>query len=109
MLGFPDPASEVEATGAPAHRSFSRCLQLRLQVMVGLARPSVLEKVDEVLRGHRREAAVRVSGRAGVARVLPEEDAAMPAEVQGVSVLLLGGVVLLKRKIHQLPLHMAFF
>lgn len=72
LLGFPDPASEVEATGAPAHRPFSRCLQRRLQVMVGLARPSVLEKVDEVLRGHRREAAVRVSGRAGVARVLWE-------------------------------------
>ena len=33
-------------------------------------------------------------------------DAAVPAEVQGVSILLLGGVVLLKRKIHQLPLHM---
>ena len=40
---------------------------------------------------------------------LPEEDAAVPAEVQGVSILLLGGVVLLKCKIHQLPLHMAFF
>ena len=40
---------------------------------------------------------------------LPEEDAAVPAEVQGVSVLLLGGVVLLKRKVHQLPLHMTFF
>lgn len=39
---------------------------------MGPARPSVLEKVDEVLRGHRREAAVRVSGRAGVARVLWE-------------------------------------
>ena len=40
--------------------------------MVGLARPSVLEKVDEVLRGHRREAAVWVGSRAGVARVLWE-------------------------------------
>ena len=40
--------------------------------MVGPARPSVLEKVDEVLRGHRCEAAVRVGGRAGVARVLWE-------------------------------------
>lgn len=76
---------------------------------MGLARPSVLEKVDEVLWGHRREAAVWVGSRAGVARVLPEEDAAVPAEVQGVSILLLGGVVLLKCKIHQLPLHMAFF
>ena len=50
-----------------------------------------------------------VSPGAQVLSYLPEEDAAVPAEVQGVSILLLGGVVLLKRKIHQLPLHMAFF
>lgn len=40
LLGFPDPASEVEATRRPAHRPFSRCLQRRLQVWWALARPS---------------------------------------------------------------------
>lgn len=34
---------------------------------------SELEEVDEVLWGHRREAAVGVGGRAGVSRVLREE------------------------------------
>lgn len=62
-----------------------------------------------MLRGHGCEAAVWVSRRAGVSRVLPEENAAMSAEVQSVSVLLFGRVILLKRKIHQLPLDMAFF
>lgn len=38
---------------------------------------------------------------------LPEEDAAVAAEVQGVPVLLPGRVVLLKREVHQLPLHVA--
>lgn len=34
---------------------------------------SELEEVDEVLWGHGREAAVGVSGRAGVSRILQEE------------------------------------
>lgn len=71
LPGLPDLVSAVETIGAPAHRPF-HVLQRRLQVTVGPAKPSVLEKVDEVLRGHRREAAVGVGGRAGVARVLRE-------------------------------------
>lgn len=47
----------------------------------GLSAPSELEEVNEVLRRHRSEAAVGVSCGAGVSRVLPEEDAAVAAEV----------------------------
>lgn len=39
----------------------------------GLRAPSELEEVNEVLRGHGREAAVGVSGGAGVSRVLRRE------------------------------------
>ena len=92
FLGFPDPASKVETTGAPARScqgSFPRpstpsslCTRSRLShgghVLPrcpghGAAGPLELEEVDEVLRGHGREAAVGVGGRAGVARVLWEE------------------------------------
>lgn len=66
LPGFPDLVSEVETIGA-CPQALSRSLQRRLQVTVGPARPSVLEKVDEVLRGHRCEAAVWVGGCAGVA------------------------------------------
>lgn len=68
---------------------------------------SVLEEVDEVLGRHRHEAAVGVGRGTGVSRVLPEENAAVPAEVQGIPILLLGWVVLLQGKIHQLPLDVA--
>lgn len=36
---------------------------------------------------------------------LPEEDATVFAEVQGVTVLLLHGVVFLQSEVHQLPVH----
>lgn len=39
---------------------------------------------------------------------LPKEDAAVPTKVERVSILLLRRVVLLKRKIHQLPFDMTF-
>ena len=42
-------------------------------------------------------------------RDLPEEDAAVPAEVQGVPVLLSGRVALPQREVRQLPLHTALF
>lgn len=45
--------------------------------------------------------------KAASSEYLPEENAAVPAEVQGVPVLLLGWVVLLQGKIHQLPLDVA--
>lgn len=71
--------------------------------------PLKLEKVDEVLWGHGQEAAVRVAGRARVSRVLPEEDAAVPTEVQSVPVLLSGRVALLKGEVCQLPFDMTVF
>lgn len=71
--------------------------------------PLELEEVNEVLWGHRQEAAVGVSGRAGVSRVLPEEDAAVPAEVQRVPILLSGRVALLQREVCQFPLDVAAF
>lgn len=70
---------------------------------------SELEEINEMLRRHRCEAAVRVCSCAGVPRVLPEENAAVLAEVQGVSVLLPGRVALLKGKVHELPLDVAGF
>lgn len=36
---------------------------------------------------------------------LPEKDATMFAEVQGVAVLLLHGIMLLQGEVHQLPVH----
>lgn len=71
--------------------------------------PLKLEKVDEVLWGHGQEAAVGVGGRARVSRVLPEEDAAVPAEVQRVPVLLPGRVALLQGEVCPFPLDVAAF
>lgn len=92
FLGLPGPTSRVETTDAPARRcqgTFPRpstpsSLGTRSwlghggRVLPrcpghGAVGPLELEEVDEVLRGHGREAAVRVSSRAGVARVLREE------------------------------------
>lgn len=64
-----------------------------------------LEEVDKVLRRDRHEAAVRVVGCAGVATVLPEEDATVFAEVQSVAVLLLHGIMFPQGEVHQLPVH----
>lgn len=71
--------------------------------------PLKLEKVDEVLWGHGQEAAVGVGGRARVSRVLPEEDAAVPAEVQRVPVLLPRRVALLQGEVRPFPLDVAAF
>lgn len=64
-----------------------------------------LEEVDKVLRRDGHQAAVWIVGCARVAKVLPEEDATVFAEVQRVAVLLPHGVVLLKVEVHQLPVH----
>lgn len=69
--------------------------------------PSVLEEVDEALWRHRHTAALCVVGCAGMVCVLPEEDVAVCAELQGVAVLLLAGVTPAELEIHPLPLQMA--
>lgn len=63
------------------------------------------EEVDKVLRRNGHQAAVWIIGGARVAKVLPEKDATVFAEVQRVAVLLLHGVVLLQGEVHQLPVH----
>lgn len=68
---------------------------------------SEFEEVYEVLRRDGGEAAVRIVGRAGMSRVVPEEDATVPTELQSVPVLLFLWVVFLKCEKHQLPVHMA--
>lgn len=64
-----------------------------------------LEEVNKVLWRDWHEAAVWIVGCARMAAVLPEEDATVFAEVQGVAILFFHGVVLLQGEVHQLPVH----
>lgn len=66
---------------------------------------SELEEVDKVLRRNGHEAAVWIGGCAWMATVLPEEDATVFAEVQGVAVLLPHWIVFFQGEVHQLPVH----
>lgn len=56
---------------------------------------SKLEEVNEMLRRHRHEAGVWVTGCAGVSRILPKQNTTVPTEMQGVSILFLFWVVFL--------------
>lgn len=81
-----------------------RTLRLKIN-MEGLE----LEEFDKVLRRNGHEAAVRIDGCARMATVLPEEDATVFAEVQGVAVLLPHWIMFPQGEIHQLPVHMITF
>lgn len=69
---------------------------------------SEVEKVDKVLRGERHGAAIRVVGCARMVCVLPEQDVAVSAEVQGVAVLLSVRVTAAQLEVHLLPLQVTF-
>lgn len=60
-----------------------------------------------MLWGDGHQGMIRVDGSARVAAVLPEEDAAVAAEMQRVSVVLPLGVVLLEGEVEPLPVHAA--
>lgn len=64
-----------------------------------------LEEVNKVLRRNRHETAVWIVGCAWMATVLPEEDATVFAEVQGVAVLLPHWIMFFQGKVHKLPVH----
>lgn len=70
----------------------------------GLERGSEVKEVDEVLRRERHGATFWVVCSAGMLCVLPEEDVAVCAEVQGVTILLSVRVAAAQLKVHLLPL-----
>lgn len=69
---------------------------------------SEFKKVDKVLRGEGHGAALWVVGCAGMVCVLPEQDVAVCAEVQGVTVLFSVRVAAAQLEVHLLPLQEAF-
>lgn len=69
---------------------------------------SEVEKVDKVLGGERHGATFWIIGCAGMVCVLPEEDVAVCAEVQGVAVLLSVRIAAAQLKVHLLPLQVTF-